>query len=68
MQTQNDPFITGQWGGHPCGAVTAPDRISMVRNFDLDEVEAAMQLPHLQKTVRAALQRRRRQLIKEQQS
>lgn len=68
MATQSDPFMTGQWGGHPCGAVTAPDRISMVRNFDLGEVEAALRLPHLQKTVVAALQRRRRQLSKEQQS
>lgn len=67
MSTPLDPFITGQWGGQPSGAVSAADRISMVKNFDLDEVEAAMKLPHLQKSVRATLQRRRRQLIKEQQ-
>lgn len=68
MTTQTDPFVTGQWGGRPVGAVTAPDRISMVKNFDLHEIEAALELPHLQKTVTSALNRRRRQLIKEQQA
>lgn len=68
MQAHSDPFITGQWGGRPVGAVSATDRVSMVKNFDLYEIDAALQLPHLQKSVVAALNRRRRQLNKEQQS
>jgi hypothetical protein len=68
MAPQTDPFKTGQWGGRPIGAVTAYDRISMVKTFDLAEIEAALELPHLQKSVLSALNRRRRQLIKEQHS
>lgn len=68
MQTSNDPFMTGQWGGQPFGAVSAGDRISMVKNFDLAEIDQALQVHGLQKSVIAALNRRRRQLIKEQSS
>ena len=64
---RNDPFMTGQWGGQPVGAVGADDRISMVKNFDLEEIDQALRVQGLQKTVIAALNRRRRQLIKEQQ-
>jgi len=67
MQTHNhDPFMTGTWGGRPIGAVTAGDRLDMIRNFDLAEIDQALQVEGLQKTVVAALQRRRRQIIKEQ--
>jgi len=69
MQThKHDPFMTGTWGGHPIGAVTAGDRLDMIRNFDLAEIDQALQVHSLQKTVVGALNRRRRQLIKEQQS
>lgn len=68
MQTHNqDPFMTGTWGGRPIGAVAASDRLNMIRNFDLAEIDQALQVEGLQKTVVAALNRRRRQLIKEQQ-
>lgn len=64
MRTHNrNPFMTGRWGGRPIGAVTAADRASMAKNFDLQEIDAALQLPRLQKTVIAALNRRRRQLV-----
>ena len=64
MKTHNsNPFMTGSWGGRPVGAVTAADRASMAKNFDLQEIDAALQLPRLQKTVVAALNRRRRQLV-----
>jgi len=67
MQTHNhDPFMTGTWGGHPIGAVVASERLNMIRNFDLAEIDQALQVEGLQKTVVAALNRRRRQLIKEQ--
>jgi hypothetical protein len=58
--------MTGQWGGQPIGAVSAPDRIGMVKNFSLEEIDQALQVKHLQKSLIAALNRRRRQLIKEQ--
>jgi hypothetical protein len=58
--------MTGQWGGRPYGAISATDRIGMVKNFSLEEIDQALQVKHLQKSVIAALNRRRRQLIKEQ--
>lgn len=67
MQThKHDPFMTGQWGGRPIGAVGAGDRCSMVKNFSLEEIDQALRVPNLQKSVIAALNRRRRQLVKEQ--
>jgi len=67
MQThKQDPFMTGQWGGRPVGKVTAGDRCSMVKNFSLEEIDQALRVQHLQKSVIAALNRRRRQLVKEQ--
>jgi hypothetical protein len=67
MQThKHDPFMTGTWGGRPIGAVTAGDRLSMVKGFSLQEIDQALQLDHIQKSVRAALQRRRRQILREQ--
>jgi hypothetical protein len=55
----------GQWGGRPLSAVTAPNRMSMVKTFDLNEVEAVLQLKNLQKPVVSALLRQRNQLTKE---
>lgn len=48
--------------------VVAPDRIALVKNFDEDQCRKALALgpEHLQKTVRVAVERRLRQLEKEQ--
>jgi len=58
MQTHKS-FTAGTWGGRPIGAVTAGDRLDMIRNFDLAEIDQALQVESLQKTVVAALHRHR---------
>lgn len=57
-----DPFMTGEYNGHPVGAVSADDRLRMVRRFSLEQCQAALKLPDLQKTVEAAVHRRMRSL------
>lgn len=61
---RRDPFITGEFDGRPIGAVSAQDRIAMVRNFDLDQVETALGMQGLQAAVVVALERRQRKLLK----
>jgi hypothetical protein len=48
--------------GEPMGAWTAEDRISLVRGFDREQCLAALNLPNLQATVRAAVAKRIRLL------
>lgn len=60
---RENPFITMTLSG--CGYaqhMDAESRISAVKSFDADECQAALKLKGLQKTVRQAIQRRRRQL------
>lgn len=64
----NNPFITGTYRGREYGAVTADDRVSMVRRFDRQQCLAALELPSLQKTVRDALDRRLHTLDRKERS
>lgn len=59
-----NPFLdsTNPITGEPMGAVTAQDRIEMVRGFGIDECQQALLLPDLQITVHAALAKRLRLL------
>lgn len=61
MSTAN-PFAAGVYGGHQTYHMGADDRIAAVRRFDRAQCQAALALPHLQKTVASAVQRRLRQL------
>lgn len=59
------PFATGKHDGHEVGHVDAQSRIALVRGFDRKQCLAALQLKHLQSTVRAAVARRIRQIERE---
>lgn len=60
----SNPFMTGTnpITGKPMGACTVDDRIRMVREFNREQCLAALNLPHLQCTVRAAVAKRIRLL------
>lgn len=60
-----NPFKTGSWDGVDYFAVTADDRVAMVRRFDRDQCTRALALDDLQKTVASALKRRLRKLDRE---
>lgn len=60
----DNPFKAGEPGGVQTYYGTADDRILAVGRFDRIQCEAALQLPDLQKTVAAAVQRRLRHLDK----
>ena len=57
-----NPFFFANLGGHPTYHVNADDRLSVVRGFDLAQCRAALTLPDLQRTVRVAVERRKRAL------
>jgi len=58
----NNPFISLRRGAQELGAITAADRIFMVRRFDREQCEAGLQVPYLQTTVRKALLARLRKV------
>ena len=58
----NDPFKAGCYGGAQTFHVAAEDRIRAVEYFDRRQCAAALQVPGVQKTVAAAVQRRLRYL------
>lgn len=63
----DNPFYSGEINGRPYFACGADDRIGRVRRFTLEQCDAAESLPvALQKSVLAAIKRRRKQLEKEQ--
>lgn len=62
-----NPFMTGEYNGHLVGAISADDRLSMVRRFSMEQCQAALKLPDLQKTVEAAIHRRMRTLRAQEQ-
>lgn len=57
-----DPFFVRSYNGHDLYHITATDRLARVKTFDLAQCRAALAQPHLQKTVRAAIERRQRAL------
>ena len=59
-----NPFLNTQYGGRWMGPVTAADRASMVQTFNAEQCKAALQVPGLQKSVIAAIERRQRKLAK----
>lgn len=59
-----NPFKAGEHNGMETYYVTVDDRICRVASFDRAQCKAALQVPHLQKTVAAAVQRRMRHLDK----
>ena len=59
------PFVTGTHEGHHVGEVTVDGRLHMVKSFDREQCKEALAMPHLQATVRRAVERRMRQLDRE---
>lgn len=58
-----NPFETGQtYRGIPLQHMDAQDRIDLVREFDVRQCRAALEVAGLQKTVRQAIERRLRRL------
>ena len=60
MSTYFNPFKAGVYNGVQMYHQSADDRTRAVASFDRAECDAALQLPNLQKTVVAAVQRRLR--------
>lgn len=70
IDTSLGPFVTDHYRGVAYGHMDADSRIRAVRSFDADQCRQALAMPNLQKTVRAAAERRLRMLedlAKEQQ-
>lgn len=59
------PFYAATYNGRDTYDMTAEGRISRVFRFDLGQCRAALELPGLQKTVIAAIERRIRKLERE---
>lgn len=63
VRRRKNPFITGTVPGvGDVQAIDAESRIDMVKNFNAQQCRAAAALGYLQTTVRAALDRRFREL------
>lgn len=60
------PFHAGYFNGHETMHLVVEDRLRCVRNFTVEQCEAALKLADLQKTVRRAIEVRLRKLKKEQ--
>mgnify|MGYP003148934765 CR=1 FL=1 len=64
---QENPFYAGEVNGRPCFACDAANRIYRVMQFTtVGQCDAAAQVEPLQKSVLAAIKRRRKQLEKGQ--
>lgn len=59
-----NPFLTNirNLKGERCAALDAGERLRMVHEFDAAQCRAALKIEELQKTVRAAVERRLRKL------
>ncbi|HDR9585245.1 TPA: hypothetical protein QDC22_007521 [Burkholderia stabilis] len=55
MTQIDNPFRGPRYGAVQTIVGVAEDRIRMVRDFDRVQCEAALKVPHLQKTVRRAV-------------
>ena len=60
MSIDTNPFKAAVYNGVQMYHQTAEDRVRAVTDFSRSDCEAALQVPHLQKTVVAAVQRRLR--------
>lgn len=60
-----NPFYAATYNGRDCYHISAADRLLSVQRFTLVQCQAALELPGLQKSVIAALERRIRKLEKE---
>jgi len=61
-----NPFVTVNRRGLELEALSVEDRLHKVRKFDLEQCADALEMPDLQQTVRQALWRRVRQLLREE--
>jgi len=61
-----NPFVVKSFdGAHEMQAWDAESRIAAVKSFNAEECERALGVPNLQRMVRAAVERRLRQLARE---
>ncbi|WP_285259213.1 hypothetical protein [Halopseudomonas bauzanensis] len=60
-----NPFYASTYNGRDFYHIAAADRLLSVQRFTLEQCQAALELPDLQKSVIAALERRIRKLEKE---
>ena len=58
------PFYSGTYDGHDCVHQGAESRVEVVKGMTAEQCHAALKLPHLQKTVITALNRRLMKLEK----
>jgi len=65
---KRSPFYAGTYGGHECEDIDAQSRIYRVARFDAATCRRALRMRHLQKSVRAAIERRLKKLAKGRQS
>lgn len=63
---KRSPFYAGTYAGSDFEDVDASSRISRAAQFDRKTCKRALRVPRLQKTVRAAIERRIRQLDQQQ--
>lgn len=62
MSSVDHPFYARSYGGQAVFYVSSEDRIAAARQFDAATCRRALALDDLQRTVRAVLERRLRQL------
>ncbi|WP_018169118.1 hypothetical protein [Thioalkalivibrio sp. ALMg9] len=67
MHPEN-PFMQVREGLGKTEDPTVEGRLARVPELGLDECQAALDMPHLQATVRAAVKRRMNQLIREERA
>lgn len=65
---EGHPFFAGAYRGRTLLHCTAEDRCQRIKAMDRQQLEAVLQLPDLQKTVRTAAERRLRKLLSEEAS
>lgn len=62
--TRQSPFYSGTYNGHDCYCISADDRVKRVADFDLETCREALKVSGLQSTVRQAIERRIRKLVR----
>lgn len=65
MNPEQNPFFSGYFDDQPTFDMDVNSRLDRVKTFDQAQCERALEMEHLQKTVRTAVERRLRRLQKE---
>lgn len=65
MNPEQNPFFSGYVDGEPTFVMDVAGRQERVKEFDQEQCQRALEMKHLQKTIRTSVEKRLRRLQRE---